>query len=122
MPRLERQARERKAMQDPAYHANRIEYLRQRRRNKGAKPMRYTNDATIRSGYYAPVDRLGRLLCCDGLPVTMTYSELYERARGGWLSPGLLLEQADLRGCTIATYRLEIQEGKMELMRLETER
>jgi hypothetical protein len=42
----------------------------------------------------------------------MTYSELQERTRNGYLSSGLLLEQADTQGNSLGVYRLEISDGK----------
>ena len=69
------------------------------------------NASEMRIGYYAPVDCLGRLLMVTGLWV-MTYAELQERTRNGYLSSGLLLEQADTQGNSLGVYRLEISDGK----------
>jgi hypothetical protein len=85
--------------------ARRKHRLERERRSKNC------NAACRRQGYYAPVDGLGRLLLMDGLEI-MTYNELQERTRDGYLSSGLLLEQADLAGNSVGVYRLEIREGK----------
>ena len=111
MPRKESMA-----MNDPTYHTRRLEYLRNRRRLSG-HGRRYAN-AIIRLGYYAPIDCKGRLLMVEGLWI-MTYPELVDRCRCGYLSPGLLLEQADTSGNTIGIYRMEIADGKPILIAQE---